>query len=453
MKKFLVFTLILCQLLCACTYHGKIHRGIYKHSDFEEKINARVMVVSDKHFPVTFSLEDAQAKYSYRLTDGLPIAVADALATLFTEVEVNEDRYRKNYDYIAEIEYQADISIHLGRFLLPNPIWFRYMVYPKLNSRLVITMRNPHTGYAVARYEEESTSVVPTSETDGWLWTVGFLKGVTLGLLAPLEVQVFGGKLRKVIEKNIAYTLHQKIMPAMADNRLNFTKEHPTEKTNTRVDGAFLPFMKATVYIHAGDSIGSGFFIDPRGYIVTNAHVVGDNRDVSVILYDERQIMDKTDATAFPAQEAFVNKVRFAKVLKRNKTRDLALLKVEGENFPWLELETNRQAYQTGKAVVAIGAPRSIEWSVAQGILSATRDQNGVDTLQTDTAINGGNSGGPLIDLQTGKVIGVNSWMQISNPDVVSLQRGTHGLNFAISAFEVTRTLGISQPINPDTLL
>ena len=142
-----------------------------------------------------------------------------------------------------------------------------------------------------------------------------------------------------------------------------------------------------------------------------------------------------------------------ARVLKRNKTRDLALLKVEGENFPWLELETNRQAYQTGKAVVAIGAPRSIEWSVAQGILSATRDQNGVDTLQTDTAINGGNSGGPLIDLQTGKVIGVNSWMQISNPDVVSLQRGTHGLNFAISAFEVTRTLGISQPINPDTLL
>lgn len=313
-------------------------------------------------------------------------------------------------------------------------------------------MRNPQTGYAVARYDEESTLIVPTSETDGLLWTAGLLKALSLGLLTPLEIQIFGGKLRKIIEKNIADTLHQKIMPAMADDRLNFTKKHLTEQTNTRVDGEFIPFMRATVYIHSGNSMGSGFLIDPRGYIVTNAHVVEGQRDVSVILYDERQIMDKTDATAFPTKETLGNKVRFAKVLKRNKGRDLALLKIEGDNYPWLELETNRTAYRTGKAVVALGAPLSIEWSAARGIISATRDQNGVDTIQTDTAINGGNSGGPLIDVKTGKVLGVNSWGRISAPDTRSLQRGTHGLNFAISSFEVTRTLGISQPINPDEL-
>ena len=198
------------------------------------------------------------------------------------------------------------------------------------------------------------------------------------------------------------------------------------------------------------DGLGSGFFISPDGYIVTNAHVVGKNRDVGVILYDNRNVMDKTKPTDDPKTDTIRNKVAFARVLKVNKKRDLALLKMEGENYPWLEMETNRKAYATGRKVVAIGAPRGIEWTTTEGIISALHDDNGRDTIQTDAAINGGNSGGPLIDLQTGKVIGVNSWMQISNPDIVSLRRGTHGLNFAISAFEVQRTLGVKQPIDAD---
>ena len=65
-------------LVQGCTYHGKIHRGIYKHRDFEEKINARVMVVSDKYYPEYVS-SDFKRKYTFRLSDGLPVAVADAL--------------------------------------------------------------------------------------------------------------------------------------------------------------------------------------------------------------------------------------------------------------------------------------------------------------------------------------------------------------------------------------
>lgn len=436
--------------LSGCTYHGKIKRGIYHHNDFKEKINARVMVVSDKYYPVTMTI-DSFGQFTYYMSDGLPVAVADALANLFTEVDVDTYEHRKDYDFIAEIDYKAHIHIGPSEWIYEDVMLPYYTIEPVLISTLKLTLRNPKTGYAVARYSHETHNIVPTARNTWSLWFSHVGTVLTLGLLAPLDIQLFGSKMRKTIERGIDRSLHGYIMKDMEEDRVNFTMQHETEKTNTRVDGRFIPFMQATVYIMAGEgSIGSGFFISPDGYIITNRHVVDKNRDVGVILYDQRQIMDKTDPTSFSDEKIVRNKVRFARVLKVNKKRDLALLKVEGENFPWLELETDRQAYTTGRKVVAIGAPRAIEWSVAEGIISAARDNNGVDTLQTDAAINGGNSGGPLIDLETGKVVGVNSWGQISDPDTVSLQRGTHGLNFAISSFEVARTLGVTQPMDPD---
>ncbi len=454
MKKFplhlfvMLFTATLFSLP-GCTYHGKIHRGIYSHKDFEEKINARVMVVSDKYYPDIVTVDNL-GQYTYRISDGLPVAVADALANLFTEVDVNEYRFRQNYDFIAEIDYAAHIHVGPSRWEHPQVMLSYYTWEPTLTTSLRLTIRNPKTGYAVARYEDRTYDIVPTYRTDVGLWFSRAGAILTLGLLSPLDIQVFGSKMRRTLERGIDRSLHKNIMPDMKDDRINFTREHETEKTNTRVDGRFIPFMQATVYLMTENSLGSGFFISPDGYILTNAHVVDNNRDVGVILYDQRNLMDKTDPKNAPDRDRLRNKVRFARVLKINKKRDLALLKMEGENFPWLELETNRKAYTTGRQVAAIGAPRAIEWSVAEGIISAVRDNNGVDTIQTDTAINGGNSGGPLIDVQTGKVVGINSWGQISNEDIVSLQRGTHGLNFAISAFEAARTLGISQPLNPD---
>lgn len=438
-------------LFTGCTYHGKIHRDIYHHKDFKNKIDARVMVVSDKFYPKKVMI-DRHGQYRYTLSDGLPNVVADALGTLFTEVEVNKYENRKDYDYIAEIDYHA--HIHTGpSYWEHEQVMLSYYTWePALRTTLNLTLRNPSTGYAVARYTHTSYNIVPTYRTDTGLFFSRAASLLSVGILTPLEIQLFGSKMRKTMEYSLTYMLRRYILREMDEDRINFARTHDTEKTNTRVDAQFIPFMQATVYITSDSAIGSGFFISPDGYIITNAHVVEKNRDVGVILYDKRNILDKTLPTASAPADTIRNKVRFARVLKINKKRDLALLKMEGENFPWLELETNRKAYTTGRKVVAIGAPRDIEWSVSQGIISATRDNNGVDTIQTDTAINGGNSGGPLVDLQTGKVVGVNSWAQISDPDLLSLQRGTEGLNFAISAFEVTRTLGITQPVDPDTV-
>ena len=444
-----ILFLAVCTAVSGCTYHGKIHRGIYLHSDYQEKVNARVMVVSDKFYPQTLTL-DGSARYTIRLSDGFPVAVADALGTLFTEVDVNEYKYRKNYDYIAELDYKADLLPGRAEVRLQNTLTSQVIFRPFLYTELTLTMRNPQTGYAVARYNESIYTPLPNPDTNAWLWWTRLLRVISLGIFTPLDVQAYGSQIRRMMETGITDTLHNEIMPQMADSRLNFTNAHETEKTNTRVDGKFLPFMKATVYIHTDTGLGSGFLISPDGYIITNRHVVGDSRDVSVVLYDQRGLMDKTDPFLPADPKNTVNKVRFAKVLKTNKTRDLALLKMEGENLPYLELETNRSAYASGGEVAAVGAPEGMEWSVSRGIVSAVRDFNGIDVIQTDAAINHGNSGGPLISLQTGRVLGVNTWGKNVGPSLEELQSGIQNLNLAISAYELQRTLGVSQPVNPD---
>lgn len=435
-------------LLSGCTYHGKIHHGIYHHRDVNDKINARVMVVSDRYYPGEVAA-DPWGQYIYKMNDGLPVAVKDALSTLFTEVEINTYKNRDQYDFIAEIDYEGHISAGPAKFTFSDVMLPYFTSQPVLTTTLKLTMRNPKTGYAVARYYHETHHLVKTYHNDTGLFFSHLGTLLTLGILYPIDVQVFGSKLRKTMELGIDRDLSRHIMPEMKEDRQNFTTQHETEKTNVRVDGKFIPFMQATVYITTDTGLGSGFFISPDGYIITNAHVVGYNRDVGVVLYDTRRIMDKTSPTDFPEEDAIRNKVLFARVLKINKKRDLALLKVEGSNYPWLELETNRKAYATGREVVAIGAPQGIEWTATQGTISATRDDNGRDTIQTDAAINNGNSGGPLIDLQSGKVVGVNSWGR--DPKTPrEVYENIQNLGFAISAYEVQRTLDVQQPIRAD---
>lgn len=444
----LLFAAAFCLQGCT-TYHAKIHKNIYRHKDFKEKIDARVMVVSDKFYP-KYIATDPWGQYVYQMQDGLPTAVADALRTLFTDVELNTYDHRTEYDFITEIDYEAHISTGVSGFTFSDVMLPYYTGAPILVTMLKLTMRNPKTGYAVARYDHNSYLIVHTYHNDPGLFLTRLATILSIGVLYPLDVQVFGSKIRKAMEYGIHRVLRYEIMPEMKEDHFNFTREHETEKTNTRVDGKFVPFMQATVYITSGTGIGSGFFVSPDGYIITNAHVVGHNRDVGVVLYDTRHIMDKTNPTDAPDADTIRNKVLFARVLRINKKRDLALLKVEGNNYPWLELETDRKNYATGREVVAIGAPRSIEWTATEGVISAARDNDGVDTIQTDTAINGGNSGGPLIDLESGKVIGVNSWARVPEQNMADVRKGVQNLNFAISAYEVQRTLDVYQPMHEE---
>jgi serine protease Do len=155
-------------------------------------------------------------------------------------------------------------------------------------------------------------------------------------------------------------------------------------------------------------SLGSGFIIDPAGYIVTNHHVIKEADEITVILYDDRELP--------------------AVLIGYDTKTDLALLKVEtDEPLPSVSFGDS-DAVRVGDWVVAIGNPFGLGSTVTAGILSARgRNINAGpydDFLQTDASINRGNSGGPLFNMD-GQVIGVNT-------AIFSPSGGSVGIGFAV---------------------
>ena len=427
-------------LLGGCTYHGKFSRGLYRQPDVSPKINASVMVVQDKYVPDFFRVESdefiALRRFVIRTDDGLSTAAADALATLFERVETNVYSQRNGYDYTAEVEFFPRYEEERRFYMLHeeygyyNPRRLRVKYLPYANAVLRLTLRNPHTGAPVAVYQEEDKEKIRFAAST---YVADALSVYTLGVFSPLQIQAIGGDLTRNYEQ-ILTKLLKRIVKQMQDDRVIFA--HPAAQENlTRVDADYTPYLKAvaTVLNSRDQSSGSAFFISADGYLLTNSHVVEKARDVQVVLYGDKEY-SPDGGRSYPK--------RYARVVARNEARDLALLKLEGENFPWLMLEPDRTQYYTGAAVAALGEPKGYRWSVSEGIISALRtDGHGRDMIQTDAAVNSGNSGGPLILKDSGRVAGINT--QGVQKDVAE------NLNFAISAYEALRTFGLRQPITP----
>ena len=154
-------------------------------------------------------------------------------------------------------------------------------------------------------------------------------------------------------------------------------------------------------------SLGSGFIIASDGLILTNAHVVREAKEVTVKLSDRREFA--------------------AKVLGADATTDIAVLRIDAKGLPVVRLG-DAQQLQVGDPVLAIGSPFGFEQTATQGIVSAKgRSLPGdasVPFIQTDAAVNPGNSGGPLFD-GSGAVVGINA-------QIYSQSGGFQGLSFAI---------------------
>ncbi len=168
-------------------------------------------------------------------------------------------------------------------------------------------------------------------------------------------------------------------------------------------------------------STGSGFVIDPEGYIMTNAHVVSGARRVQVVL--PAGDADGTLATALTGKSTIVP----ARIVGITTELDLALLKVDDLKLPALPLATYSQVRQ-GETVFAFGSPVGLRNSLTHGLVSAVARQVDPDSpliyIQTDAPINPGNSGGPLVNIR-GEVVGVNTF-------IVSQSGGSDGLGFAV---------------------
>jgi serine protease Do len=158
--------------------------------------------------------------------------------------------------------------------------------------------------------------------------------------------------------------------------------------------------------------VGSGFIISADGFVLTNAHVVDGADDVYVTLTDKREYK--------------------AKIIGVDKRTDVAVVKVEGSNLPRLTIGDPNKL-RVGEWVIAIGSPFGLDNTVTAGIISAKARDTGdyLPLIQTDVAVNPGNSGGPLINMR-GEVIGINS-------QIYSRSGGYMGISFAVPIDEAVR--------------
>ncbi len=188
---------------------------------------------------------------------------------------------------------------------------------------------------------------------------------------------------------------------------------HVATRGERRVQDPFADFFRDFLPRRRGGvvpftSFGSGVIVDEKGYVITNHHVVQHAREVTVKLGDGREFE--------------------AAVLGSDPKTDLAVLKIAGKNLPVAELGDSGKI-EVGEWVLAIGNPFGLEQTVTGGIISAKGRSNvGIaeleDFIQTDAAVNPGNSGGPLVSMN-GKVIGITS-------AIASNTGGYQGIGFAI---------------------
>ena len=262
---------------------------------------------------------------------------------------------------------------------------------------------------APSRYVFPSTPPVPAPARGPGLAAVvavSLVLGLVAGALAAAVTLAVGDRLDRIPG------LEPRLAPASGGRA-------PASQT-TRIADDVLPTVVSLVVRGEGQaSSGSGFVVDPGGYIATNSHVVSPAADGGTVVV------------------TFGNGRRVrAEIVGRSPTYDLAVVKVAADDLPTATLGDSDQV-EVGDPVVAVGSPLGLTGTVTTGIISAidrpvTTSDAGeasyISALQTDAAINPGNSGGPLVD-RRGHVIGITTAIATVG---VQGQSGSIGLGFAI---------------------
>jgi serine protease Do len=174
--------------------------------------------------------------------------------------------------------------------------------------------------------------------------------------------------------------------------------------------------QRATVTVRVAAASGSGFAIGDGSFVLTNAHVVGDAQNVTLVTNGGLEIP--------------------ASVLRKDKGRDVALLEIQGVRLPAIHIRFGDADLTSN--VYAIGSPtgEALQGTVTSGIVSSYRNYDGYRWLQSDAAINPGNSGGPLVNT-AGSVIGIST-------AGISLSGGNDGLNLFVPIQEAAEFLSLS---------
>ena len=232
-----------------------------------------------------------------------------------------------------------------------------------------------------------------------------FAVGASIAILLSLGIYITNSLSNKLYESSHTSSYSNIVgeaMPAVVNIYSQRVKSPPQKNSKFPYDSIFRFNPKIET------SLGSGVIFSPSGYILTNLHVIGSNNlNVTIELADGRK--------------------KAAKIIGADKGTDLAVLKIEeAENLPSLKIG-NSDELRIGDVVLAIGNPYGVGKSVSLGIISATgREFNNPfsNYIQTDAAINKGNSGGALVDSK-GRLVGINTFIRSSSG-------GSEGIGLAI---------------------
>jgi serine protease Do len=248
---------------------------------------------------------------------------------------------------------------------------------------------------------------------------ITFTKGETNNIIKPAFIQDTHNTADDITRsrKNIITETVEKVSPAVVGINVIEIQQYRDPLGSFFDDPFFRQFFgDRRSGTREVKELGSGYIISPEGYIVTNDHVAGNASRITVTL---------TDGISYDA-----------KLIGSDPVSDIALLKIDGENFPYVE-PGNSDEIIIGEWAIALGNPFGLfevndKPTVTVGVISATgmnlepiNDRYYLNMIQTDAAINGGNSGGPLVN-SLGEVIGMNTLIFTAG------SQGSIGLGFAI---------------------
>jgi S1-C subfamily serine protease len=326
-------------------------------------------------------------------------SISQSVALVDDPSAVQADQLLTTYDADYKELSRNDWS---GRLLFRSTLWVRFQ--DSTSKRLIAEISH-------AENVEYSPSAATTAAS--------VLTGGSLFLLSPITVPLttlsIGEEAKRLLERTIGNAAGAVAQSALTDSRLvgwaQAMRRGPTDPVAAVDRSRPLPpskyedFLRCVVLVRSSSGIGSAFFTGPAGILLTNHHVVGSDKSVSIRLRD--------------------GSVLTATVLATEPHLDLALLSVQQDSPSWLELAREGEG-GIGSEVLAIGVPEGLAWTLTKGIVSGIRDLDDARFVQTDAPINKGNSGGPLILAESGRVVGVNTF---GLRKVVA-----EGISFAVSA-------------------
>ncbi len=398
-KYFLIYGLLV-SFLSGCTYNGTVGNDFYAPCEQRGLLKEKTAAIYyDDSFAGQFS-HSPDGIWQYHVSYGS--GTRQAMTKLF------RSKFSSASETSNKLNPQADILIvpELEFFVVPDGM--RCRVSAKMNAlvldtrddSLLTTLLGESGSYRVNYCPEALLCELATYAT------LGLASPVTLPLLTKFQ----GDNYKKKTER----ALRQSLQGIEADLRSNedfiMSLLNNPSVNNIEVKSRYDDYLNAVVVIRSGSGTGSGFLVSRDGKIITNAHVVDGEDSVSV----------KTRN----------GKVLMGSVISCDENRDLALVQIKGNDFTCLTLDDGTNA-GAGNDVIAIGTPEGLSWSLSRGIVSARRKSEGVAYIQTDAPINHGNSGGPLIDLKSGMVVGINTF---------GFQKDTtEGLGFAVQSTEALR--------------